>query len=268
MIQAEHVTIDRGGRTICHEVDLTAGPGEVVGIVGPNGSGKTTFLLSLNRALNAAGGRVLIDGADVATMKRRRIARQVAVVAQENETALPLSVRDSVALGRLASSSMLNYGDAEDTALVDEALARVDLGSLADRLITRISGGERQRAMVARAIAQRATHLLLDEPTNHLDLHHQFSLLELVRELECTTVIVLHDLNLAARFCDRVVLLDHGRVVAAGEPAEVLTPERVGPIYHLHVDLIEYLGRPHLLFDSEPHAMGRTADGKEETSEN
>ena len=256
MIRAEHVTIDRGGRTICHEVDLNAGPGEVVGIVGPNGSGKTTFLLSLNRALRAAGGRVLIDGADVAGMKRRQIARRVAVVAQESETALPLSVRDSVALGRLASSSMLDYGDAEDTALVDEALARVDLSTLADELVTRISGGERQRAMVARAIAQRATHLLLDEPTNHLDMRHQFSLLELVRGLDCTTVVVLHDLNLAARFCDRVMLLADGRVVAAGDPADVLTPERIAPVYHLRVKRIEHLGRPYLLFDAESGTTG------------
>lgn len=261
MIQAEHVTIDRGGRTICHDVDLTVGPGEVVGIVGPNGSGKTTFLLSLNRALAAAGGRVLIDGADIAGMTRRRIARQVAVVAQESETALPLSVRDSVALGRLASSSMLDYGDAGDTELVDAALTRVDLGGLADRLITRISGGERQRAMVARAIVQQATHLLLDEPTNHLDLHHQFSLLELVRELDCTTVIVLHDLNLAARFCDRVALLADGRVVAAGTPGEVLTPERIAPIYHLHVERIDHRGRPCLLFDPADTTTG-TTDGR------
>ena len=210
MIQAEHVTIDRGGRTICHDVDLTVGPGEVVGIVGPNGSGKTTFLLSLNRALAAAGGRVLIDGADIAGMTRRRIARQVAVVAQESETALPLSVRDSVALGRLASSSMLDYGDAGDTELVDAALTRVDLGGLADRLITRISGGERQRAMVARAIVQQATHLLLDEPTNHLDAESVQWLEIFLQRFPGTVVAITHDRYFLDNAAEWILELDRG----------------------------------------------------------
>lgn len=263
MIRAEDVTIDRGGRTICHGMDLTADPGQVVGVVGPNGSGKTTFLLSLNRALRLAGGRVLIDGDDVADLPRREIARRVAVVAQENETVLPLTVRDSVALGRLATSTMFDYGNDADTALVDEALARVELTELADQLVTRISGGERQRAMVARAIAQQASHLLLDEPTNHLDLRHQFALLELVRELDCTTVIVLHDLNMAARFCDEVMLLADGHVAATGEPSDVLTPERIAPIYRMRVDRVEHRGRPYLLFDSETRDVaGEAPDEK------
>lgn len=261
MIQAEDVTIDRGGRTICHGMNLTVNPGQVVGVVGPNGSGKTTFLLSLNRALRVAGGRVLVDGDDVTGLSRREIARRVAVVAQENEAVLPLTVRDSVALGRLATSTMFDYGNDADAALVDEALARVELTGLADRLVTRISGGERQRAMVARAIAQQASHLLLDEPTNHLDLRHQFALLELVRELDCTTVIVLHDLNMAARFCDEVMLLADGHVVASGKPADVLTPERIAPVYRMRVDRVEHRGRPYLLFDSEPRdAAGETPD--------
>ena len=190
-----------------------------------------TVTLDAYRALAAAGGRVLIDGADIAGMTRRRIAQQVAVVAQESEAALPLSVRDSVALGRLASSSMLDYGGAGDTELVDAALTRVDLGGLADRLVTRISGGERQRAMVARAIVQQATHLLLDEPTNHLDLHHQFSLLGLVRELDCTTVIVLHDLNIALRHSDGCVLVRDGGLLGQGTPADVITPQALADCY-------------------------------------
>lgn len=250
MIEAQNLTIARGGRTICHQIGMVAHPGQIVGVVGPNGSGKTTFLLTLNRSLRLAGGTVSIDGDDLAGLPRREIARRVAVVAQENEPSLPLTVRDSVALGRVASSSMFSYGDDTNQAVVDEALARVELSELADRLVTQLSGGERQRCLVARAIAQQTSHLLLDEPTNHLDLRHQFALLNLVRRLDCTTVIVLHDLNLAAQYCDHIVLLDQGRVVASGQPDEVLTPEVLRPIYHIEVARIEHRGRPHLVFDS------------------
>ena len=128
MIEAQDVTIARGGRVICHRIGMSAHPGQVVGIVGPNGSGKTTLLLALNRALRVAGGRVLIESRDISSMPRRIIARHLAVVAQETEAALPLSVRDTVALGRLASRSLLHYGDRSDQELVEAALARVEIG--------------------------------------------------------------------------------------------------------------------------------------------
>ena len=158
-----------------------------------------------------------------------------------------------MALGRLASRSLLHYGDRSDQELVEAALARVELTELADRLVTELSGGERQRALIARAIAQQADHLLLDEPTNHLDLRHQFALLDLVRTLGCTTVIVLHDLNLAARCCDHILLLDAGHVVVSGPPDDVLRPEIFEPVYRFRVHRIDYRGRLHLIFDSPTH---------------
>lgn len=249
MIDAADITVGRGGRIILTEVTLSVGQGEVVGVVGPNGSGKSTLMLALHRTLALAKGQVLIDGTDIAAMKRRQIATRIAVVAQERETTLPLSVRDSVALGRLASRTLADYGDSADQELVDQALTQVDLVHLADRLVTELSGGERQRVMIARAIAQQASHLLLDEPTNHLDLSHQFALLDLIAELGCTTIVVLHDLNLAARCCDRIILLDQGRVVKAGHPDEVLTTEILEPIYQLEVHRIDHRGHPYLIFD-------------------
>ncbi|EPH06858.1 hypothetical protein HMPREF1531_00460 [Propionibacterium sp. oral taxon 192 str. F0372] len=249
MIEATDIVVERGGRTILHGVEISAQEREVVGIVGPNGCGKSTLMLALHRSLELASGKVIVDGDDVKQLKRREIATRIAVVAQEREAALALSVRDSVALGRLASRSMTSYGDETDQHLVDEALVRVDLVELADRLVTELSGGERQRVMIARAIAQQATHLLLDEPTNHLDLHHQFALLDLIAELKCTTVVVLHDLNLASRCCDRVVLMNQGLVVRAGTPEEVLTSENLSSIYQLEVETITHNGRPYLIFD-------------------
>lgn len=248
MISAQQLSISRGGRIVLSGVDLVAGPGEVVGVVGPNGSGKTSLLLALSRALRASQGSVVVDEHDIKDLSRREIAQRIAVVAQDNDTVLPLTVRDAVNLGRLSSRSLFTYGDSSDRRLVAEALRRVQATHLADRLITELSGGERQRVLVARAIAQQATHLLLDEPTNHLDLRHQFALLSLVTELGCTVVMVLHDLNLAARYCERVLLIDEGRPVASGPPEEVLVPDVLEPVYHLLVFRHQHEGRPHLIF--------------------
>ncbi|MDO5285626.1 MAG: ABC transporter ATP-binding protein [Actinomycetia bacterium] len=248
MICVEQLSVARGGRVVLHGADLVAEQGEVVGVVGPNGSGKTTLLLALNRALRASGGTVVVDGDDLAGLPRREIARRVAVVAQDSDASLPLRVRDAVGLGRLASRSLFSYGNAADRGLVHDALVQVQAADLADRLVTELSGGERQRILVARAIAQQASHLLLDEPTNHLDLHHQFSLLSLVAGLGCTVVMVLHDLNLAARYCQRVVIVDHGEIVATGRPKEVLTPETLEPIYQIGVRSVDVDGRRQLVF--------------------
>lgn len=252
MIEASDVVVERSGRAILHGVEICAADREVVGVVGPNGCGKSTLLLALHRSLALAAGRITIDGADLARLRRRAIATRIAVVAQEREASLALSVRDSVTLGRMASRSMTDYGDETDMALVDEALIRVDLAHLADRLVTELSGGERQRVMIARAIAQQASHLLLDEPTNHLDLRHQFALLDLITELRCTTIVVLHDLNLAARCCDRIVVVNRGSVVASGAPRDVLTSQLLEPIYGLDVEIIAHHGRPYLIFDKPP----------------
>lgn len=251
MIAVEALNVMRGDRVVLEGANLVAGPGEVVGVVGPNGSGKTTLLLALNRALRAAGGTIVVDGDDVAALPRREIARRIAVVAQDSEAALPLRVSDAVGLGRLASRSLLSYGNAADRTVVRDALRQVDALHLADRLITQLSGGERQRILVARAIAQRATHLLLDEPTNHLDLHHQFALLSLVTDLDCIVVMVLHDLNLAARYCNRVLVLAEGQIEATGIPEEVLTPEILEPIYRIRVRATDVDGHRHLVFGPE-----------------
>lgn len=249
MIDVHSLVIRRGNRVVVDEVDLSAGDGSTIGVVGPNGAGKSTLVQAMYRALPAASGEVLIDSSDVTSLSRRAIARAVAVVSQERDEGLPLTVRDAVGLGRLSHRSLAGYGDAEDRSMVDAALARVDMTYLADRLITQLSGGERQRALIARAIAQDADHLLLDEPTNHLDIRHQFELLALVATIPATTVIVLHDLNLAARCCDKLILLDHGRLVASGPTQQVLDPELISQVYGVQVHRIEHAGQPRLLFD-------------------
>ncbi|WP_130866202.1 ABC transporter ATP-binding protein [Acidipropionibacterium timonense] len=264
MLTAEDVVIRRGGRVVIDHVELTARGGRVVGIVGPNGAGKTTLVEALHGALRADEGRVVVDGLDLRSMTRRGIARSIAVVNQDRDAVLPLSVREVVTLGRLAHRSLVAYGDDADRILVDRALDRVDLTALADRLITQVSGGERQRALIARAIVQDADHLLLDEPTNHLDLQHQFALLHLVRGIAATTVVVLHDLNLAASLCDDLILLDRGRVVASGPTDDVLDPELLTGVYRVRVHRVDVAGRARLFFDAldeEPPGFPTTTSG-------
>ena len=248
MIGAENLTVRRGGRLVLDKVSLAADRNATIGIIGPNGAGKTTLLLALFRALSIDGGVVRLDDEDVTALTRRDIARRVAVVGQNDPTALPLPVRDAVALGRLPHRSLLRYGDDADTAIVEDALARVGALDLADRLVTELSGGERQRVLLARAIAQKAGHLLLDEPTNHLDIHHQFLLLDLVREVQATTIVVLHDLNLASQVCTELVLLDRGRLVASGPTAQVLDPELISRVYRVRAEAILADGHTHLVF--------------------
>lgn len=249
-LSARDLIVVRGGHTVLDNVELTARRGTTVGIIGPNGAGKSSLLLALYKAISFQGGDVLIDSDPIGTLSRREIACRIAVVAQNSESALPLEVRDAVALGRLPHRSLMQYGDADDRAQVDEALRLVGLEGLGHRLISELSGGERQRALIARAIVQSADYLLLDEPTNHLDLRHQFALFDLIKKLAVTTVVVLHDLNLAARACDELVLLDRGRLVASGPSEEVLEPQLISEVYRCDVTRVEHGGRRHLLFDS------------------
>ena len=248
MLKATDIRVCRGDRVVGDGVNLSASAGKVLGIVGPNGSGKSSMLFSLFRALELAGGRVEVDGDDIAKMKRRQIAEKISVVAQEREDTLALSVYDYVMLGRLAGSSLPSYGNNADQEIVARALSRVSITELSQRMVTQLSGGERQRVAIARAIAQKSDYLLLDEPTNHLDLHYQFELLDLVKSLDCTTIIVLHDLNLAAQCCDEILMLCDGKIVASGPPCQVLTKEIITPVYSIDVDVITHYGLPHLIF--------------------
>lgn len=251
MIEAEGISYSRRRTEILSDVSLTSHNGAVTGIIGPNGAGKSTMLSMMYKALSPDSGAVYINGEDVASFSRREIARNISVVAQKSEDTLPLSVRDSVALGLLSRVGAFSYGSADDLERVDQALHHVGLEHLADRLTHELSGGEFQRVLIARAIVQGAEHLLLDEPTNHLDIHHQHRILELVRNLNLTTTIVLHDLNLAARFCDQLILMEQGKVVARGKPEDVLTPQRVSSVYRINADVVEHDGQRYLIFIAE-----------------
>nr|WP_196792076.1 ABC transporter ATP-binding protein [Motilibacter deserti] len=210
---------------------MRAEPGSLVGLLGPNGSGKSSLLRCIAQLRRPDGGRVAYDGSAADSLHRRALARAVAVVDQEASTEVDVRLRDVVALGRVPHRDRWGGLTARDEAAVEQAMGQVGVGHLGDRRWSTLSGGERQRAHLARGLAQGARCLLLDEPTNHLDVRHQLELFELLAALPVTTVAALHDLPLAARFCDRVVVLMSGRVVADGPPVEALTPALIERVY-------------------------------------
>lgn len=249
-LEADRVSWRRGGRLVIDGVTLRPRPGSTVGLLGPNGSGKSSLLRLLQGVAAPDAGAVTLDGAVLSTLRRREVARAVATVTQQAETEADLPVRDVVRLGRTPHRSLLGGDSADDLSAIERALEHVGLLAKADHLWRTLSGGERQRAHIARALAQEPRELLLDEPTNHLDIRHQLELLALVRELPVTTIVALHDLNLAALFCDDLLVLREGRVVAGGTPEQVLTPALIADVYGVRARVIVDRGRPHVLFDA------------------
>jgi iron complex transport system ATP-binding protein len=238
-------------REVLRGVDLVANAGELVALIGPNGAGKSTLLRVIGGLLRPTVGTVTIDGTDVTALDRRAIARQIAVVPQVFETLFPFTVREIVALGRTSRLGPLGTLGADDARAVARALDDLDAAGLAERRIDRVSGGERQRAVLAMALAQEAGVLLLDEPTAHLDPTHQRATLErvaaLARARGLAVVAVLHDLNLAAAFASRVVLLADGAVVRDGEPRTVITAELVSAVFGAGLRVVMHDGRPFVI---------------------
>ncbi|WP_424986093.1 ABC transporter ATP-binding protein [Microbulbifer sp. S227A] len=221
-----------GGKRIVDGVSLAIEPGETLGLVGPNGSGKSTLMRLLAGLAPRPSGTVQLDDAPIGSLTRRQVAQRIAFVEQIADTTEALRVRDAVELGRTPWLSALAPFSAQDTQIVDDALVAVDMLEKAGNRWSTLSGGERQRVHIARALAQRPRLLMLDEPTNHLDIHHQLTLLRLVCRLPVTVVMALHDLN-QAMCCDRLGVMDGGRLVACGPPAEVLTPDRLATIFRV-----------------------------------
>ncbi|HEX4246654.1 MAG TPA: ABC transporter ATP-binding protein [Pseudonocardia sp.] len=249
-LRADGVTCALGRRTVLRGVNLTVGHGETVGVVGPNGSGKSTLLRVLAGVLAPAAGRVLLDGEPLDQLPARRRAQLIALVGQEEELPGDLRVGELVALGRVPHQPPWSGGDAGERAAVLEALASVDLADAVDRPVDQLSGGERRRVLLARGLAQQAPLLILDEPTNHLDVRHQLALLELIRRLGRTVLLAMHDLNLAAGACDRVVLLHDGIARPAGRPGDVLSPDAVEEVFGVEAVPVTHplTGETHLLF--------------------
>jgi iron complex transport system ATP-binding protein len=230
-LEVRDVSVAIGGTPILHGVSLDVAPGEFVGLIGPNGSGKSTLLRTIYRSVRPTGGTVLLGDADVWSVSARTAARRTAAVLQNSPTPPGLTVHEVAALGRTPHKGMFDRETEQDHEIVVDALARTGMLGHSDRIYGSLSGGERQRVLLARALAQQPELLVLDEPTNHLDIRARFELLELVHTVGVTTLAVLHDLDLAARSCDRLVVLESGRVVAAGPVLDALTPDVLSDVF-------------------------------------
>ncbi|MGW6778492.1 ABC transporter ATP-binding protein [Brucella pseudogrignonensis] len=249
-ITAENITWTIGGKTVLDGVSFAAKPGQMLGLLGPNGSGKTSLLRLVAGLKRPTGGRVLLDAADVTTLSRRKLAQRVAFVEQHATTNANLKVLDVVRLGRFPHRSLFSgWTDGDETA-VEEALQRTGMKAKRQDHWQSLSGGEKQRAHIARALAQKPQELILDEPTNHLDIQHQMSLLKLISSLPITSIIALHDLNHAAMFCDHVMVLQAGRIVAYGTPEAVIEQQLLKEVFQVdaRVETSVHSQRPHIHF--------------------
>jgi iron complex transport system ATP-binding protein len=231
-IEAAGVTLRR--RQVIENVSATLEGGALIGIIGPNGAGKSTLAKAILGLLSLSAGQVTIDGRNVGAIDRPTVARSIAYLSQGQTLHWPLSVERLVGLGRLPYLAPLSRIGADDAGAIERAMERADVGHLRSRVATELSGGERARVLLARALAVEAPALLVDEPLASLDPGHQLEVMDLLRaQAQGGTLVIaiLHDLSLAARYCDRLILLDQGRSIADGTPAEVLTPDRLASVY-------------------------------------
>lgn len=249
-LEAKQITVELGGWKIVDDVSLDVAPGELVGLIGPNGAGKSTLMRAVLGLRECAGGEVLLDGRDLFTMPGPERARAVSFLPQDRRVEWRLRSRDVVMLGRYPHRAGLAGATAADRAAVDNALAQVGGMYLVDRPVQVLSGGERTRVLLARALAVEAPLMLADEPTTALDPLHQLQVMEILRGLADAgrgVLVVLHDLSLAARFMDRLVLMDQGRAVCDGTPGDVLSDERLAEVYGVRALRGEADGRAWLL---------------------
>ncbi len=230
-LQADHVNWSIDGKPILRDVSLAVESGSITGLIGPNGSGKSTLLRCIYRAQKPDSGTITLDGKDLIRMDSRDSARRIAVVLQEYPSDFQFTVGEIVSMGRNPHKGMFDRDTPADRGIIRDALARVGLAGFSHRNFNTLSGGEKQRVIIARTLAQQPNFLVLDEPTNHLDIRYQLETMELVRDLRLTTLAALHDLNIAADYCDFIHVIDGGRIVASGTPVEVLHPDIIADVF-------------------------------------
>ena len=239
MLAVRDISVWFGSRKVLDDVSLELAAGEIIVLLGPNGAGKTTLLRAMNGTVPVKSGTIGLNDISLSKLSRREIARNLAVVSQENETKFPITVMEFVLAGRFTHGAAFGWESADDIRAAENALQLCDLGEYGGRIMNELSGGERQRVVLARALAAETKILLLDEPTANLDLAHQALMFRLVRDrcrnAGASAIVITHDLNLASEFADEIVLLKNGKVFASGPTADVLTKENLAEVYDVPV---------------------------------
>ncbi|MUG65512.1 MULTISPECIES: ABC transporter ATP-binding protein [Paenibacillus] len=249
-MKVEEISYSVRDKRLIESISLEIIEGEFIGLIGPNGSGKSTLLKNIYRVLKPDRGGVYLNGKDLSQMTQKETARSMAVVSQEANMAFDFAVMDIVMMGRAPHKRLLESDTARDQEIAERALARVGMQHAASSSFATLSGGEKQRVLIARALAQEAGFLILDEPTNHLDIRYQLQMMDLVKALKLTSFAALHDLNIAACYCDRIYVLNDGRIVAAGRPEEVMQKELLLRVFGVKTQISRHpsTGKPAITF--------------------
>ena len=248
-ITAENIKMKIGDNEILKGVSIDSKNREFVGIIGPNVSGKSTLLKSIYRILKPNDGCIKLDDMDISKMSIKESAKKMAVVSQHNYYNFDFTVKEVVSMGRSPHKKNLERDNIEDFEIVKESLQKVGMSEFSNRSFSTLSGGEQQRVILARALAQKTPCLILDEPTNHLDIKYQLSLLNIVKSLDLTVISAIHDLNIASMYCDRLFVMKDGQIVASGTPQDILTKELIKEIYEIDVEIIkDSKNQTHILY--------------------
>ncbi|WP_444995173.1 ABC transporter ATP-binding protein [Aliikangiella sp. IMCC44359] len=231
LLEVEQLCWHVKDKAILEQISFSISQGEFVGIIGPNGAGKSSLLRCLYGKYKPTSGQVMFAQQKLQTYSRRDLAQKIAVVLQEPPTRFELSVIDVIKMGLTPNKSLLAFDTQDDFLAIESAAKKVDLSDKLTQMFNSLSGGEKQRAMIARAILQSPELLIMDEPTNHLDIKHQVEVLELARDMGISVIVSIHDLNLATAYCDRLILMDKGKIIALGEPEQVITEECLRQVF-------------------------------------
>lgn len=237
-IKTENVNVVLEDNNILKDINIEVDNKEVVGIIGPNGSGKSTLLKCIYRVLKPSNGIVKFDYADIKNISVKESSKKLAVLSQHNNYNFDFTVKEIVLMGRSPHKKFMERDNKEDYDIVNDALKKVDMMNFKDRNFQSLSGGEQQRVILARALAQQPKCLILDEPTNHLDIKYQLQLMRIVRSLNIEVIAAIHDLNIAAMYCDKIYVLKDGKIVQYGTPKEILTPQLIKNVYEVDAKLI------------------------------
>lgn len=241
MLHTKDLSYSYKEKPVLEDINFDLVPGEILGILGPNGCGKTTLLGNLNKNLHPEGGCVMIDDIDLEDLKKKEIAREIAVIPQSNEIKFSFTVREIVSMGRMPFQQSFQGESTKDIEIIDDAIEKIGISDMANRYVNTMSGGERQKVIIARAMAQTPKILLMDEPTLHLDICAQFDVLDMIYALSrkegLTVVIVSHDLPMVARYCDRIIMIHDHKIHAVGKTEDVLTPENMRTVFGVDAEL-------------------------------
>ena len=233
-ICVRHLFAGYGNKKVLEDVDISFPSDQLTGLIGPNGSGKSTLLKCIYRVMKPSAGQIFVGDKNIGKLSYKESAKQIAVLAQHHGTGFDLSVEDVVLMGRTPYKGIAEGDNAEDIAIAERSMEETGVADMGSLSFIQLSGGEQQRVMLARALSQETSCLILDEPTNHLDITYQLQIMDIVKSLDLTVAAAIHDLNIAALYCDRLIAIKKGRVVGLGTPRELLTEKFIHELYEVH----------------------------------